>query len=604
MQVDSGTAFRVLPTAALAVAAWALAWVETGSIDASDWLPYALVAGLLAAVVLFAGTAPRPNTRELVALGALVALAGWEALSLTWSAVPSLARDEALLTLFYAVALLVPLTTLRTAADRLYASACVAAVSGVLAVGAGLILRFGSDQSDHFYSGRLSFPISYPNALAATFLIGFWPAIVVAAGRRQSVVMRALALAAAAAIASGWLTAQSKGGVAAIAVSAALVFALSPLRLRLLPPTLIAAVLTAAAYGPLTAPFRTQSVNNVKGAGSAILLLTALGAVLGIVYALVDRRLELGPRGVRVAGLAALGLFVVGVVVAVVFFSTRVYHAGWFGDQWRAFKNVPAYSQASSHLLQLGSYRYDIWRVALHEFEHHPLAGIGSRGFGPAYLQQRHSPDTPARAHSFELDALSELGIVGFALLLLAIVPPLVPVVTRMRARDPAATAAFAGAAYWLVHASADWIWTVPACGIPFFLLLGAGGAGGERPPLARRAALPAAIALVVLSLVAFVPPWLSARLTARGQLHWAKRLDPLSVDPYVAQGSVPALEEAVRKEPRVVELRFDLALAYERAREFRRARAELLQARRLDPREPRIFDALKKLPKRPIRSS
>src|SRR5436189_4501760 len=316
MQVDSGTVVRVIPTAALAACAWALAWVETGSIDAPDWLSYALLAGLLAAVVLFAGVAPRPAARELVALGALFALAGWEALSLTWSAVPSLARDEALLTLFYAVALLVPLTTLRTAADRLYASACVAAVSGVLAVGAALVLRFGSDQSDHFYSGRLSFPISYPNALAATFLIGFWPAVVVASGRRQSVVTRALALAAAAAIASGWLTAQSKGGVAAIAVSAALVFALSPLRLRLLPPTLIAAALTAAAYGPLTSPFRTHSVSDVKGAGSAILLVTALGAVLGLVYALADRRLELGPGAMRAAGLGALGLFAVGVVVS------------------------------------------------------------------------------------------------------------------------------------------------------------------------------------------------------------------------------------------------------------------------------------------------
>jgi O-Antigen ligase len=612
MRLDPGTAVRVLPTAALAASAWALTWVETGSIHAADWLPYAFVAGLLAAVVLFAGAAPRPHARELLALGALLALAGWEALSLTWSAVPSLARDEALLTLFYAIALLVPLTTLRTAADRLYASACAAAVSGLLAVGAGIVLRFGSDQPDHFYSGRLSFPISYPNALAATFLIGFWPAIVVAAGRKQAVVTRALALAAAAAISSGWLTAQSKGGVAAIAVSASLLFALSPLRLRLLPPTLIAAVLTAAAYRPLTAPFRTQSVTDVKGAGSAILLLTAVGAVLGVAYALLDRRLELGPGRVRAAGLAALGLFAVGIVVALSFFFTRVYHSGWFGDQWRAFKNAPTSTQASSHLLQLGSYRYDIWRVALHEFGHHPLAGIGSRGFGAAYLQQRHSRDTPARAHSFELDALSELGIVGFALLVLALVPPLLPVVTRMRARDPAATAAFAGAAYWLVHASADWIWTVPACGVPFFLLLGAGGAGGDRPPLARRAALPAAIALVVLSLIAFVPPWLSARLTSRGQLHWAKRLDPLSVDPYIEQAgraatpraAAQALEEAVRKEPRVVELRYDLGLAYARARQLRRARAELLEALRLDPREPRIADAIKNLPKRPIRSS
>src|SRR5205823_133840 len=229
---------------------------------------------------------------------------------------------------------------------RELACGAVASASGLLAIGSGIVLRSAGHELDHFYLGRRSYPISYPNALAAVFLIGFWPAVVLASRRTLPVVARMLALATATAIASGWLTAQSKGGIVALGATAALVFGLSPMRLRLLPPTLIAAALSAAAYRPLT----------------------------------------------------------------------------------------------------------------VHQFEHHPLAGIGSRGFGPAYLQNRHSPDTPARAHSVELDALSELGVVGFALLLLAIVPVFVPVVARMRACDPAATAAFAGGAYWLVHASVDWI--------------------------------------------------------------------------------------------------------------------------------------------------
>ncbi len=181
-----------------------------------------------------------------------------------------------------------------------------------------------------------------------------------------------------------------------------------------------------------------------------------------------------------------------------------------------------------------------------------------------------------------------------------------------MRARDPAGTAAFAGCAYWLVHASGDWIWTVPACGLPFFLLLGAGSSGGDRRELARRPALVGAAVALAVAFVAFVPPWLSARLTDRGQFRWAKRLDPLTVDPYVAESaragspraSAAALEAAVRKEPRVVELRYDLALAYLRAREPHRARTQLLVARRLDPREPRIQQALKNLPKRSVGSS
>jgi O-Antigen ligase len=601
---------RTLPVAALAAVAWALAWVENGSTASADWLPYAFFAGLLLAAVLVGG-ALRPGARELAAVTALVLLAAWEALSISWSAVPPLARDEAVLTLFYAIVLLVPWLTLRSEGERLLAVAAVAAAASLLAVAVGLELRFGADQADHFYSGRLSFPISYPNAQAAVFLIGFWPAIVLASLRRAPLAARMLAVAAATAIAAGWLTAQSKGGVLAIAVSAALVFGLSPLRLRLVTPVLLAAGLTAIGYRPLTAPFRSGAAGDVSHAGAAILVLTAAGAVAGLVYALVDRRLELGRRGTRVAGWAALAVFAAALATAVAAFFSTVYHPGWLDDQWRAFKNIPAQSSASSHLLQLGSYRYDIWRVGLHQFENHPLAGIGSRGFGAAYLQHRDSPDTPARAHSVELDALSELGIVGFLLLATALVLPLVPLVERLRARDPAATAAFAGCSYWLVHASVDWIWTVPACGVPFFLLLGAGGAGGERRLLPGRASAAAAVAVVVLSLVAFVPPWLSARLTDQGDLAAAKTFDPLSVDPYVAQaarsptavGAVAALRAAVRKEPRVVELRYSLALAYIRARRLQAARAELLHARRLDPGEPRIQDALKNLPKRPIRS-
>ncbi|TMM21225.1 MAG: hypothetical protein E6F97_08785 [Actinobacteria bacterium] len=567
LRFDTGTVARTLPTAALVAAAAGIAWLANGSTSGPDWLPYALLAGLLLAVVLASSDASRPRGNELVALGALVLLAGWAALSISWSAVPPLARDEALLTLFYAIALAVPLLTLRTSGDRELACGAVASASGLLAIGSGIVLRSGGHQLDHFYLGRLSYPISYPNALAAVFLIGFWPAVVLASRRTLPVVARMLALATATAIASGWLTAQSKGGIVALAASAALVFGLSPMRLRLLPPTLIAAALSASAYRPLTAPFRTETVANVWSAGS----------------------------------------FLAAVAVLVAVFFARVYHPGWLDEKWRAFTHAPSSGNTSSHLFQLGSYRYDIWRVAVHQFEHHPLAGIGSRGFGPAYLQNRHSPDTPARAHSVELDALSELGVVGFALLLLAIVPVFVPVVARMRARDPAATAAFAGGAYWLVHASVDWIWTVPACGVPFFLLLGAGNSGGERRTLARRAAVPAAVAAVLVALVLFVPPWLSARLTDRGQIHWAKRLDPLSVDPYVAEAAraptpraaASLLAQAVRKEPRVVELRFDLGLAYQRAHELRKARAALLEAKRLDPRELRIDEAFKSLPKR-----
>jgi hypothetical protein len=602
MSVNGETAFRVLPSALVAATAWALAWLATGSIDSADWLPYAVFAGLLLAVLLTTATA-RPRPLELAGLAGLVLLAGWEALSLTWSAVPNLARDEALLTLFYASVLLVPLLTLRGPADRLLAAGTVAAEAALLAVATALALRFGSNQTDHFYAGRLSFPISYPNAQAAAFLIGFWPAVVCAAQRRAALPLRALAVGGATVVAAGWLTAQSKGGVLAIAVSAAVLFAVSPLRLRLLPPTLLVAGLTALAYRPLTRPFRsaneTALVGDVRHTGTTILVLGAIGVALGLAYSGIDRRLELGARARRLAGVVVGVLAAAAIVAGTVVVLERVDLV----HEWRAFKNAPTNS-ASSHLLQLGSYRYDIWRVALHEFRDHPVAGIGSRGFGAAYLVERHSPDTPARAHSFELDVLSELGIVGVVLLAVGLVPFLIPVVRRTRARDPAATAAFGGAAYWLAHGSVDWLWTVPACGVPFFLLLGAGGAGDERPLLPRRAGLISAGLVVAVVLVLFVPPWLSSRLTVEGNVTWAKRLDPLAVNPYLVaaaraptpQAALVPLQAAVRKQPRVVELRFQLAEGYERAGRRAAARRELLAAKRIDPGEPRLDEALAKL--------
>src|SRR6187401_2271926 len=117
MQLDLDALIRVLPTAILAAAAWALNWLATGSMDAADWLPYAFLAGLLVVVVLVTGAATRPGRLELAGLATLLGLAIWEASSAAWSPVPSLARDEGLLTLLNALELVVPLVTLRTDGD-------------------------------------------------------------------------------------------------------------------------------------------------------------------------------------------------------------------------------------------------------------------------------------------------------------------------------------------------------------------------------------------------------------------------------------------------------------------------------------------------------
>ena len=122
-QIDrpaAASVVRAIPVAALVGFACALAWDTSGSIRAADWLPYAVAASFVLAAVLLAGAAapsrsaaarqpPRCSSRSPV----------WTAVSAAWSPLPSLARDEGLLALFYAVAFVTPLVTLRSAADRL-----------------------------------------------------------------------------------------------------------------------------------------------------------------------------------------------------------------------------------------------------------------------------------------------------------------------------------------------------------------------------------------------------------------------------------------------------------------------------------------------------
>jgi hypothetical protein len=122
--------------------------------------------------------------------------------------------------------------TLRSRLDRLAASALAVGALTVLALVSALWLRERGDPGLLYFGGRLDFPITYWNGQAAVALIGFWPAIVLAARRDASVLIRAMGLSGATAMVALWLGTQSKGGGVALAVSAIVVFAVSP-RLRL-----------------------------------------------------------------------------------------------------------------------------------------------------------------------------------------------------------------------------------------------------------------------------------------------------------------------------------------------------------------------------------
>ena len=613
----SGSLLLAAPTALAGLLVAGTAWREGGSILAGDWLPYALLLALLVAVVLAAGVAGLPDRAALVALAGLGGLAVWTALSASWSPLPASARDEALLMATYVFALALPLVTLRGPAAREAATAALVAVAGGLAVAAAVTLAWGSAPEDRFDFGRLSFPIDYVNAQGAAALLAFWPAAALAARRGSPVVVRALAGGAATAMLAMELLVQSKGGAVGLAAASVVVLAVSPARLRLLVPALGTLALVAISFRTLNEPFQRRDSDSAladaaRVAGGRVLVLTVVGIALAAAWALLDERMTLSERAHRLAGRIAAAALVVAVVAGLAAFVVRVDHpVGWANERWHDFKTLPQTETASSHLLSLGSNRYDFWRVALDEFRDHPLAGIGARGWDVAYLQHGRSAETPRRSHSLELDVASEEGIVGLALLGIALAPLGIVLVRRAR-RDVVAAGLLGAGAYFVVHSAADWIWTFPAVGILIFLRVGTGASPDDPPGLPGRAAYPLAGVAAAVALLAFAPVWTSARITAdeldnpgsdpHADLAWARRLDPLSTEPLLAEAelaarpadAIPPLRKAADREPHSAAVRYQLGVALQRAGRDAEARTELEAAKRLSPRDPVIAEALR----------
>jgi O-antigen ligase len=139
------------------------------------------------------------------------------------------------------------------------------------------------------------------------------------------------------------------------------------------------------------------------------------------------------------------------------------------------------------------------WRVAADAAAERPLLGSGAGTWVRDWLAERELV-LPARdAHSLPLETLAELGPVGLALVLAALLPPLA---AALRAREQALVPEAAGAyAAFVLHAGVDWDLELLAVALAG-LACGAFVLSAERAP---RAAVPRAPVLVALTAVAVV---------------------------------------------------------------------------------------------------
>jgi len=627
---------------------WSWWAAESGAWFGVVLLPGAIL--LCAVLIVLCVVAPAPGLRMrpalVAAIAALIALGAWATLSALWSPAPDAAVADGQRILVYAVAFGLGLWMAVLLRGRPHLSLAPLAVAGVFAgtmTAIGMITT-GSPETFVGVDHTVYHPLGYHNANAAFFLIASLPALGLASSARLDWRLRALAQGGATLCFGLALLSQSRGSIPAGLIAVAAYVVLSPLRLRAICWLGLAFLPALGVIPALTELFREADSgvgglnDELERAGIALAWTSGASVLLGAVAARFDRRLPgLGSSSPRantaiLAGLAALVLG--GATAFVVAVGDPVDWAAERADEFRA--GTPDFEGESSRFtFDLGTDRYDLWRVAVDDARASPLRGTGGGGFQYSYLRERESQYQTARdAHSIQLEVLGELGIPGFLLLLAAVAAAVYGAIrSRGMSDEDAAVAAIALAAgaYWFAHASIDWFWPYPAVTAPVIALLGsacaawtvgaktrrapesgaetAPGQGPRRDGRWLRAAIATGATLLALSAVF---PFLSERYLNAAYAGWegdlaqayddldrARDLNPLANEPWLAEGAIAdaagdrrraiaAFREAVEKQPEEWAGHFFLVelLAPDKPR---LARRELDHARRLNPNSPEI---------------
>lgn len=615
----------------LAVPIWLWWAVWKGGYPAAVFMPG--IVYLAAAAAVLHAFAPRPRLAgpPAWALAALAALAVWTLASLLWAddrgAGEIAAARQILLLASFALPLLWP------PGRRALTAGLALWPAIVLAGGVAALVAVLGDAS-LLLDGRLVEPTGYVNATAALLATGILPALVLASWRELPPPLRVAMLTVAGPLLGLFVLTQSRGGAGALLLALLLVLALMPGRLRLPIPTALAALALLAALDPLL-EVRAVAVEggDVKAALTAaawgLAALTAGLALLASLYVLIDGRFEVGPVAARRASAATgLGLAFLAAVAVIALALSGPDLRGWATERVEDFK-TPDYSRLESERTrftgELGSNRYDYWRVSGEVFAERPLLGAGAGNFIAPFLERRRADKATIYAHSLWLGTLAQLGIVGFlalAAFLAALAMALVRAARRPDTPRWLIVAAATPLLYVLLHASVDWVDAFPVVFAPP-LALAAGAArlnGGQAEPAGRgvRSVSPWLTGGLVLAALICLPLAVSARLADRGATTWEERpaaaiddleraaeLDPLAAAPYVRLGIValelgrPALQRralaaALERDPSAWYPRFQLGLL-DAAQGRRRAAIRRLEAAAArNPREPELGRALR----------
>ena len=569
---------------------------EQGGYFPSAW-GWATLALLWAAgIALVLRSILRVSRAERLFFLSWVALTGWIALSVLWSEDVPQTILEIERVLVYVAAIWAVLVLSRSKQARELLGGVLAGISIIALFSLATRLFPGRLRVyDRTSVYRLAQPIGYWNALAIFTAIGVILALGFAA-RGRLLATRLTSAAIVIFLLSTFYFTFGRGGWIALGVGLAVMVLIDPRRLQLL------ATLVVLAPGCVTAIWLARDSKGLTQAGAsaaraahdghrlaiALLLLAALTAAASALAWFVERHVVV-PAWVRSA--FALTLVLALTAALLVTFSRYGSPYAIAHKAYAAFKAPPPHAvNLNKRLLSFsGNGRYDLWRLAWQDAKEHPWLGSGAGSYGRYFL--RHQPANVSfvrDAHGLYVETLSELGPLGLALLVVALVVPLF-VATRMRGHPivPAAAGAYTA---FLVHAIVDWDWEVPAVMVAGLLCGGAILLVGRRArtPLElgvpmRALAVGGAVLIGAFAAVGLVGNHaLAASDAARGRGDWAgaarqaqraRTWLPWSPDALAALGQAQfdaglkaegraTLRKAVSMDPNDWQLWYDLARA------------------------------------------
>lgn len=563
-----------------------------GYYDSAIWAP----AGLALVVLLTAGVIGRPPRISRPAMLVLAGVTGLAVLSLAsalWADSIQQAVASGNRWLVYAALTGLLLVVIRTETAATWAMGTMGAVVLIEAVVA-LVRMSGADGPELFLAGRLDEPLGYINGQAAYHLLGLWCLLAVAEQRRWPLLAGA-GMAGTVVLAAMLLLAQSRGIVLATATSVLVVLAVVPGRARRAWALLAVAVAITAAAPALLDVYSSgrESRPDPATVDSAVRAAVVAAAAAGVIWALAcfaAARVAWPQTRVRagtVAVFGALGLAAVGIGVA-----ERTAVTDELSRQYDAFTRVgdtPAADESSTRLTSGSGNRYDYWRIAVRAWQGRPALGVGAGNYDGPYFARRTTAEDVRQPHSIELQALSELGLVGAALLALVVAGlawgagGIAAAARSSRAARFQAVAAVGCVAAWLSHTSVDWLHLLP--GVTGMALVAAVVLVRVRDPLpAPTAARPASRSGLVLAVAASVVLAATGLTLSR---QWLAERYQRQAEAALAARPADALrlaDRSLRLDREAVGAYYVKAAALARFEEARAARAALEEAARREP--------------------